>query len=33
MKLAQERQSIQANKKRRPVNFSEGDMMYVTNEG
>jgi hypothetical protein len=33
MKLAQERQSIQANKKRRPVNFGEGDMVYVTNEG
>lgn len=33
MKQAQERQAKQANKKRRPVNFSVGDMVYVANEG
>jgi hypothetical protein len=33
MKTAQERQSAQANKKRRPVNFQVGDHVYVTNEG
>ncbi|EEA26621.1 retrovirus polyprotein, putative [Talaromyces marneffei ATCC 18224] len=33
IKQAQERQTTQANKKRRPVNFTVGDMVYVTNEG
>jgi hypothetical protein len=33
MKHAQERQTVQANKKRRPVNFAVGDMVYVSNEG
>ncbi|EED18987.1 conserved hypothetical protein [Talaromyces stipitatus ATCC 10500] len=33
MKKAQERQATQANKKRWPINFSVGDMVYVTNEG
>ena len=33
MKKAQDRQAKQANKRRRPANFSVGHMVYVTNEG
>jgi hypothetical protein len=33
MERAQERQRVQANKKRRPVNFTVGDEVYVSNEG